>query len=386
METNQVDNQPYRFVETAKAASLEVVLTGGPCAGKSTALSVLSQKLSDYGYKVLVCPETTSLVINAGVDVLGLCGETSSLIELQRHIVRTQRALRQRFREFAAISGAPTIILFDRGEMDNVAYIDQVLFEEMLNEEGLSVVELRDTYDLVVHMVTAANGAEEAYTLSNNAARSETPAQARELDRRTLAAWVGHPRLRIIDNSTDFDSKVNRVLREVTALLGQSGPLEIERKFLLRDPGNIEEFVRCYGASAVEIEQTYLTSARPGVELRVRRRSQAGASSYYRAEKTTVEPGRRLTRERIITANEYDRLCEHRDLERQVITKTRYCFVYEGHYFELDHIRTPRELWVLEVELSDESATITLPDALEIVREVTGEHAFNNAEIARTRM
>ena len=30
-----------------------------------------------------------------------------------------------------------------------------------------------------------------------------------------MNAWVGHPRLRIFDNSTDFEGKVERVLKEI---------------------------------------------------------------------------------------------------------------------------------------------------------------------------
>lgn len=344
---------------------------------------MLTQKLADYGYRVLVCPETASLVINAGVDVPGLSSSTASLVELQRQIVRTQRALRQRFRELASLSDDPTIILFDRGEMDNAAYVAPHLFEAMLEEEGLSVVEVRDTYDMVLHLVTAAEGAAHAYTLANNTARTETPEQARELDRRTLAAWVGHPHLRIIDNSTDFDTKVNRVLREVTALLGLPAPLEIERKFLLADAPDIEALTHTYGARAVSIEQTYLTSGNPEVELRVRRRSQAGASTYYRTEKVSLAPGRRLERERQITPLEYHRLLDHADPGRVPITKTRYCFPYGGLYFELDHLHTPRDLWVLEVELTEDTVEVRWPGEISVEREVTTERVFKNSELAR---
>ena len=44
----------------------------------------------------------------------------------------------------------------------------------MLDEVGLNTVTLRDKrYDAVLHMVTAANGAEEFYDLESNHARWE---------------------------------------------------------------------------------------------------------------------------------------------------------------------------------------------------------------------
>ena len=42
-------------------------------------------------------------------------------------------------------------------------------------------------------MITAADGAEQYYTLSNNDARSESIEEARDIDKRLINAWVGHP-------------------------------------------------------------------------------------------------------------------------------------------------------------------------------------------------
>lgn len=45
-----------------------------------------------------------------------------------------------------------------------------------------------------------------------HACRSEGVVLARELDYRAAAAWVGHPYFDVIDNSTDFETKMNRML------------------------------------------------------------------------------------------------------------------------------------------------------------------------------
>ena len=42
-------------------------------------------------------------------------------------------------------------------------------------------------------MVSAASGAEQFFSDANNEARYETPAEARELDKKLINAWVGHP-------------------------------------------------------------------------------------------------------------------------------------------------------------------------------------------------
>jgi CYTH domain-containing protein/predicted ATPase len=364
----------------------EIVITGGPCAGKTTAMAILKQKLADYGFKVLICPETATLAMSSGLDVVGFAtqGDPKVWFEVQRQILRTQRALRERYRAFAGLYAEPVVILFDRGEMDNAAYIDSDLYSALLEEERLSLYDVRDSYDLVVHLVTAADGAEAGYTLANNTTRSESPELARELDQKTLAAWVGHPRLRIIDNRSvaGFDEKMNLTLRTVLKAVGRPAPLEIERKFLLATPPDLTALAHLH-PRAVEIEQTYLLSPDPRLELRVRRRSQQGQSAYYRTEKVVLEPGKRFERERILTPSEYWHSLTTADPTRQPVKKTRYCFPYQSLYFELDHIEAPEELWVLEVELTEDSQEVVVPDGLTVAREVTGELAYTNAEIAR---
>ena len=371
------------FTEPEESRTFEIVLTGGPCAGKTTAMAVLSQKLADYGVQVLVCPETASLIAASGVDVLSLVtGPPRPAFELQRNILRTQRALRRRFQELAQLYNGPVVILFDRGEMDNAAYIDPETYDALLEEERLTYLDVRDSYDLVLHLVTAANGAEESYTLANNTARTESPERARELDQKTLSAWLGHPRLRIIDNSTDFDTKISRTLQAATQLLGRPAPLEIERKFLLKSTPDLELLKQLYNIRPVEMEQTYLTFSAPEVELRVRKRTNANQSSYYRTEKLSLSPGQRLERERIITPSEYLHLLSERDPLRQTVKKTRFCFAHAGLYFELDHIYKPKELWILEVETTIDTPEIELPVGLDIEKEVTADPLFKNSQIA----
>lgn len=42
---------------------------------------------------------------------------------------------------------------------------------------------------------TAADGAQEFYTVENNIARTETPEEALDLDRRVIRGWIGKRRL-----------------------------------------------------------------------------------------------------------------------------------------------------------------------------------------------
>ena len=39
------------------------------------------------------------------------------------------------------------------------------------------------------------------------------------MDDKFIAAWTGHPHLRVIDNSTDFEDKMKRLIAEIASFL-----------------------------------------------------------------------------------------------------------------------------------------------------------------------
>ena len=45
----------------------KIVITGGPCAGKSTAMSWIRNAFTQRGYTVLIIPETATELITGGV-------------------------------------------------------------------------------------------------------------------------------------------------------------------------------------------------------------------------------------------------------------------------------------------------------------------------------
>lgn len=83
-------------------------------------------------------------------------------------------------------------------------------------------------------MVTAADGADEFYTNTNNAARYENVKEATDLDKKLINAWVGHPHFSIIDNKEGgFNNKIDRCLDRVFKFIGLPTPSSYYKKFLL---------------------------------------------------------------------------------------------------------------------------------------------------------
>lgn len=48
----------------------KIVITGGPCAGKTTSLAKIRQEMSERGYRVFSVPEIPTMVVHAGGMIL----------------------------------------------------------------------------------------------------------------------------------------------------------------------------------------------------------------------------------------------------------------------------------------------------------------------------
>lgn len=136
-------------------------------------------------------------------------------------------ALEDTFLEAALACDKKVVILCDRGVMDGMAYTDDNVWQALLDETGWSTIQLRDRrYEAVIHMVTSADGAVKFYTSENNEARYETVDQAKDLDKKLINAWVGHPQFSIIDNveSSGFQNKIKRCNDAVFKVIGLPTP------------------------------------------------------------------------------------------------------------------------------------------------------------------
>ena len=355
----------------------KIVVTGGPCGGKTTALSRIQRDLAHLGYTVLIVPETATSLIAGGVAPW-TCGSNE---EYQKCQMRMQLEKERIFEQAAATMGDKRIVIVcDRGELDNKAYMTDEEFANVLEYLGVNEAELRDDYDAVFHLVTAAKGAEEFYTCENNEARYESAEEAAALDDKFIAAWTGHPHFRVIDNSTDFEDKMRNLMREITYFLGDLAPYEIERKFLVSYPDVawLESLPNC---DRVEIVQTYLRSD-PDFEVRVRERRSGDDCLYYLTEKRLASGQKRLATQRRLNYGEYRMLLMQADPARREISKTRYCLTYQGQYFEIDLFPCWDDQAIVEIELSSKDTPVVFPPEMHVLREITGDPKYRNAAIA----
>jgi len=367
-----------KSVDASQVKIAKIVITGGPCAGKSTAMSWVQNAFTQMGYAVLFVPETATELISGGVAPW-TCGSNGEYQKCQLKLQLDKEAI---FEQAAGTMDASKILIVcDRGALDNKAYMNDIEFAQVLEYLGTNEIELRDNYDAVFHLVTAAKGAEEYYTTANNLARTETVDQAVMIDDKLISAWTGHPHLRVIDNSVGFEDKMKRLISEISTFLGEPEPFEIERKFLIEFP-DIKWLESIPNCQKVEIIQTYLKSENDE-EIRVRQRGYDGHYIYFQTIKRRVSDIKRIEIERRLSESEYIRLLMNADTAKRQIRKDRYCLTYENQYFEIDVYPFWEDKAILEIELSDEQADIIFPKQIRVIKEVTDDESYKNASLAK---
>lgn len=355
-----------------------IVLTGGPSAGKSTGISTIEQGLADRNYKVFVIEEMASILIRSGYAPWVVGNE-----RFQRAILKMEVTQNKLYDALENVIDKNIVVLHDRGYLDGNAYIDSETFTRLLKEFGLSRASAMDYYDGVFHLVTAANGAREFYTLENNKARTETPEQAIEIDNKLLECWNGHQHLRVIGNETDFVRKIDRLKMEVFALMGIPIQNEIEHKFLIEMP-DLKKLNEKYKLNKINILQTYLVN-HEGLEERVRQREIDGDYTFYHTfkGKATNNGLERPEKEKRIEVHEYLNLLHRADSSLSQISKSRYTFTYKNKYFELDIYPFWNDRAILELEVSSVDESFDIPEEIKVIEEVTNKSEYKNKALAK---
>ncbi len=354
----------------------KIVLTGGPCAGKTTAMNWIQNFFQKQGYKVLFIPETATSVMSSGITP----NEMYSMLDFENSIFDIQLEMERVFEESARnMHHDKILIVCDRGLLDIKAYMSKRDFNYILKSKNLTIPSVMNRYDAVFHLVTAAKGAKEHYNFDNKT-RYETIDEAIKTDDSLMNSWVGHPHLRIIDNSTDFENKMKRLISEISGVLGEPEPYEIERKYLIDMPdiSYLESLPNC---EKVEIVQTYLISPN-NEEVRVRQRGINGSYTYSKTRKINVNDIKRIEIETRLSSDEYISELANADTSCGQIRKTRYCLSYKNQYFEIDIYPFWNDKAICEIELLKEDQLVELPDFLKVREEITENKNYKNRNIA----
>mmetsp|Transcript_14243 Transcript_14243/g.21728 ORF Transcript_14243/g.21728 Transcript_14243/m.21728 type:complete len:230 (-) Transcript_14243:184-873(-) len=211
---------------------LRVVLTGGPCSGKSSALSYLQKNVPGPIYCL---PEVATLMNNSG---LKFCPDVSydQYLSHQLAICQLQLALEDNMTQVASSRHEDTsILLCDRGIIDNKGYMTSEQWTDVLKTMDQTEASLLNNYAGVIHMDTAAKGALEFYKSGdtvddsgNKVSRSESSIEAVALDDVMWNVWQNHPyQFRVVNNNNNktkdpFQAKLKETMRALEAIRSKS--------------------------------------------------------------------------------------------------------------------------------------------------------------------
>lgn len=190
---------------------VRIVVTGGPCGGKTMFLEYAKTRLSQLLDVVpIVVPEVAREFIKAGIYPNDR--RWRKYAAFQEHVFAEQLRREQRYLDMAhdlvLPKDATVVLLHDRGLLDNGAYISLESLRDIMAVHGYTHDACLERYHAVLHLVTAAHGTSKHYVCDGE--RFEPPEVARELDDRILDVWGGHARHSVINNATNFTQKIAR--------------------------------------------------------------------------------------------------------------------------------------------------------------------------------
>lgn len=194
-----------------------IALTGGPGGGKTTAADLFRREV---GSSVVVVPEAATLLFSGGFPRVH---EDEAVRHTQRALYHTQRALE----DVHASLYSERVLLCDRGTIDGAAYWPHSSTADFFVSLGTSLEDELRRYDAVLFFETAAAGDVEIE--GGNRVRTESNAQALELDRRMHTIWCQHPHFTFIPHSSSFFDKLQRGLAALQQVLDDHQGSDVKR-------------------------------------------------------------------------------------------------------------------------------------------------------------
>jgi predicted ATPase len=198
-----------------------IVLTGGPCAGKTSCLHAIR---AHFGEQVVTVPETATLLLGSGFPPPGHASIPCPLDEwiqaFQGAILSIQQEVEAACEKLARNCGV-RLMVCDRGVLDGAAYWPGGR-EAFLRHFGQSLDDCFARYRSVLHLQSLAESHPHLYGPEGNVIRYEGLADALRVERAIRAAWEGHPGLILIPAEIDPGIKIARVLESIQALLARS--------------------------------------------------------------------------------------------------------------------------------------------------------------------
>jgi predicted ATPase len=211
---------------TAKPRFYEIVLTGGPCSGKSSFINQGKPKLEEQGFKVIVMNEVPVEVYNSGIYSQDLPAYDFRSIIIKK-ILDNEDAYR-RVAAHLVSQGINVIIFYDRGLFDNKGFCDAETWDRLLERHDLTEEKINRSYDAVFNIVTVAQVSEELWEehYGENPARyQKTGEDALLREKQVQEDWGNHHNFIVFENDhSGWQGKFERMYEAVCSIVGIPSP------------------------------------------------------------------------------------------------------------------------------------------------------------------
>jgi CYTH domain-containing protein/predicted ATPase len=189
-----------------------VVITGGPCSGKSKALGQLKR---EFGDRMHFVPEAATIVI-CQVGVAFPAGDPFAVARFQKTIASVQKSFEFLVKTEAVRLGKSAVVL-DRGDVDCAAYLPNGLDDfEAIMQVTRAYAYAR--YNGVICLSVPPSHIYEQFS-QDNPARTEAYPLANELGLKIEKVWGNHPNYHYIPNENSWEEKYNKVRAKFEQLI-----------------------------------------------------------------------------------------------------------------------------------------------------------------------
>lgn len=201
----------------------KIVLTGGPCGGKTSSLNYFTKMILNDGMSVAAISETANFLLSLGF----MPNVNISVFDFQDLLFKLQ------FIKEYKQEGKTDVLLCDRGLLDGKGYIFSDEFKKILEINNVSERLILTTYAAALYMRTIAYEFQTEFQLKR---KYETPELGIARDKKCLDIWNS---LILNRNLNDFDSLKNKQIKLYAIL----------KEFLKRKPieetYNLSDYYSC---------------------------------------------------------------------------------------------------------------------------------------------
>lgn len=182
-----------------------IVLTGAPCAGKSSVIRMLQETRSD----IQVLPELASLLIKD----CGFMPQRSDCEGLFERTVYLWQVAAEEAATITAMCSHKTTVVFDRGRLDPAAFmVDKI--DGFLSIVPANFDEEMAQYDKVIQLGLAPEHVFQAMR-TNNPARVHDYQESFRYDVALRSVWRHHPNYVYINDRPTWVEKLAAVMKEI---------------------------------------------------------------------------------------------------------------------------------------------------------------------------